>query len=82
MDIDAFCFAIALCYSITDLDALLSGVNSYPLATIYAQATGNNAGATFGLLFIIFCSSFLCTIGTVLTVSSLSLTHSRLLCPH
>lgn len=67
--IDAFCFAIALCYSITDLDALLSGVNSYPLATIYAQATGNNTGATFGLLFIIFCSSFLCTIGTVLTVS-------------
>ncbi|GAM39634.1 hypothetical protein TCE0_034f11341 [Talaromyces pinophilus] len=65
----AFCFAIALCYSITDLDALLSGINSYPLATIYAQATGNNAGATFGLLFIIFCSSLLCTIGTVLTNS-------------
>ncbi|KUL91742.1 hypothetical protein ZTR_01096 [Talaromyces verruculosus] len=65
----AFCFAIALCYSITDLDALLSGINSYPLATIYAQATGNNAGATFGLLFIIFFSSLLCTIGTVLTNS-------------
>ncbi|EED19525.1 amino acid transporter, putative [Talaromyces stipitatus ATCC 10500] len=65
----AFCFAIALCYSITDLNALLSGVNGYPLATIYSQATNNNRGATFGLLFIIFWSSFLCTIGTVLTNS-------------
>ncbi|KAK9234289.1 choline transport protein [Lipomyces kononenkoae] len=64
----AFCFAIALCYAITDLNALLSGINGFPLAMIYSQATGS-AGGTLGLLFIIFCSSILCTVGTVLTLS-------------
>jgi amino acid transporter len=72
--LDAFCFAIALFYSITDLSALQSGFNTYPLANIYSQATANadgslNLGATFGLLFIIWCSSMLCCIGTVLTNS-------------
>ncbi|KAK0617990.1 amino acid permease-domain-containing protein [Bombardia bombarda] len=70
----AFCFAIVLCYAITDISALTLGINTYPLASIYAQATadadGNqNVGATFGLLFIIFFSSALCCIGTVLTNS-------------
>jgi len=70
----AFCFAIALCYAITDISALTAGFNSYPLANIYAQATANadgspNHGATFGLLFIILCSSWLCVVGTVLTNS-------------
>ncbi|KAK9364931.1 choline transport protein [Lipomyces kononenkoae] len=64
----AFCFAIALCYAITDIDALLSGINGLPLAVIYAQATGS-AGGTFGLLFIIFSTSILCAVGTVLTMS-------------
>ncbi len=72
--IDAFCFAIALCYAITDLSALQGGFNTYPLANIYLQATsdsdGNpNNGATFGLLFIIWVSSLMCCIGTVLTNS-------------
>ncbi|KAK9235384.1 hypothetical protein V1525DRAFT_410145 [Lipomyces kononenkoae] len=49
----AFCLAIALCYAITDINALLSGINGYQLAMIYSQATGS-AGGTFGLLFIIF----------------------------
>jgi hypothetical protein len=58
----------------TDLDALLNGANSYPLAIIYGQATadseGNiNKGAVFGLLFIILCSGFMCVMGTVLTNS-------------
>ncbi|KAK3495480.1 amino acid permease-domain-containing protein [Neurospora crassa] len=70
----AFCFAIALCYAITDLDALQGGFNTYPLANIYAQATAHadgttNHGATFGLLFIILCSSLLCCVGTVLANS-------------
>ncbi|KAK9234614.1 choline transport protein [Lipomyces kononenkoae] len=64
----AICFAIALCYAITDIDPLLSGINGYPLATIYFQATGS-AGGTFGLLFIVFCSTIPCTVGTVLTNS-------------
>ena len=72
--LDAFCFAICLSYAITDLSVLQGGINTYPLAGIYLQATadadGNpNLGATFGLLFIIWCSSMLCCIGTVVTNS-------------
>lgn len=70
----AFVFAIAIMYAVTDLGVLTAGINTYPLANIYAQATtdaqGNqNLGAQFGLLFIIWCSSLLCCIGTTVTVS-------------
>ncbi|KAI1103590.1 amino acid transporter [Jackrogersella minutella] len=64
----AFIFAIAIGYAITDLSALQSGINAYPLAVIYQQATGSPAG-TFGLLFILFLSSICCCVGTVLTNS-------------
>ncbi len=70
---DAFCFAIVLCYAITDISALTGGFNTYPLAGIYEQAMANadgtpNSAATFGLLFIMLMSSLLCTIGTIVTV--------------
>ncbi|KAK0631777.1 putative amino acid transporter [Immersiella caudata] len=70
----AFCFAIALSYAITDISVLTLGVNTYPLVNIYEQATadaaGNvNRGATFGLLFIIWCATVLCCIGTTVTNS-------------
>lgn len=73
--LDAFCFAIALCYAITDISALEGGVNTFPLTNIYLQATTNadgekNLGATLGLLFILFCSGLLCCLGTLLTVSN------------
>ncbi|KAH7146334.1 amino acid/polyamine transporter I [Dactylonectria macrodidyma] len=61
-------FAVVLGYAISDLSVLQSGVNTFPLAGIYHQATGS-AAATFGLLFIIFMSSLCCVIGTVLTNS-------------
>ncbi|KAI1378604.1 amino acid transporter [Hypoxylon crocopeplum] len=64
----AFVFAIAIGYAITDLSALQGGINTYPLAVIYQQATGS-PGATFGLLFVLFLSSMCCCIGTVLTNS-------------
>ncbi|KAH9893031.1 amino acid transporter [Xylariomycetidae sp. FL2044] len=64
----AFVFAIAISYAITDLSALQGGINTYPLAGIYLQATGS-AGATFGLLFILFLSTICCCVGTVLTNS-------------
>lgn len=64
----AFIFAIALCYAITDLEALQTGINTYPLAGIYLQATGS-PGGTFGLLFILFLSTMCCCVGTVLTNS-------------
>jgi choline transport protein len=64
----AFIFAIALGYAVTDITALQGNSNNYPLATIYAQATGS-AGGTFGLLFILFLSTICCVVGTVLTNS-------------
>ncbi|KAI0909779.1 putative amino acid transporter [Ustulina deusta] len=64
----AFVFAIALSYAITDISQLQGGINTYPLAGIYQQAT-RSAPATFGLLFILFLTSLCCCIGTVLTNS-------------
>ncbi|KAI1353411.1 putative amino acid transporter [Xylaria sp. FL0043] len=64
----AFVFAIALSYAITDISQLQGGINTYPLAGIYRQAT-QSVPATFGLLFILFLTSFCCCIGTVLTNS-------------
>ncbi|KAI0008727.1 amino acid transporter [Xylariaceae sp. FL0662B] len=64
----AFVFAIAIGYAITDLSALQGGIDTYPLAIIYQQATGSS-GATFGLLFILLLSTLCCCVGTVLTNS-------------
>ncbi|KAJ8127587.1 hypothetical protein O1611_g6049 [Lasiodiplodia mahajangana] len=64
----AFVFVIALSYAITDLSQLQGGINTYPLAGIYQQAT-QSVPATFGLLFILLLTSICCCIGTVLTNS-------------
>ncbi|ORY16528.1 choline transport protein, partial [Clohesyomyces aquaticus] len=64
----AFCFAIALFYSISDLDAVITSNGAFPLAAIYSQATGNKGG-TFGLLFIVLTSLLICLVGTLLTCS-------------
>ena len=63
----AFLYAIALFYAVNDLDAVVSSNGSFPLAVVYAQATGN-AGGTFGLLLIILLSVLICVLGTFLTV--------------
>ncbi|KAJ7325867.1 choline transport protein [Mycena albidolilacea] len=61
-----FIYAVALMFAITDLDAVLTSNGSFPLAAVYAQATGNKAG-TFGLLFIFFLSITACCIGVFIT---------------
>ena len=66
----AFVYGIAIMYGINDLSAVTSSSGSFPLATVYAQATGN-AGATFGLLFILFLSIMICSVGTILMVGRL-----------
>ncbi|KJR87473.1 choline transport protein [Sporothrix schenckii 1099-18] len=66
--LSAFCFAIVLGYAISDIAVLQGGVNTFPLAAIYAQAT-HSAGATFGLLLIIFLSLLCGVTGTVLTAT-------------
>ncbi|CAK7236672.1 hypothetical protein SBRCBS47491_009718 [Sporothrix bragantina] len=65
----ALCFGISLGYSVTDISVLQTGVNTFPLAAIYAQATNNNTAATLGLLLIVFLSLLCCVTGTVLTAS-------------
>ncbi|KAF2713688.1 choline transport protein [Pleomassaria siparia CBS 279.74] len=64
--ITAFLFGISLFYSISDLSAVSSG--GFPLATIYAQATGTKGGA-FCLLMIVLLSLLICLVGTLLTCS-------------
>ncbi|KAJ7730277.1 choline transport protein [Mycena olivaceomarginata] len=61
-----FVYVVALMFSITDLDAVLTSNGSFPLAVVYAQATGNKAG-TFGLLLIVFLSVMICCIGGFIT---------------
>lgn len=65
-----FCFGIAIFYGITNLSAITDSSATFPLAEVYAQATGN-AGGTFGLLLIIFLSVMICTTGTILMVGRL-----------
>nr|POE54179.1 choline transport protein [Quercus suber] len=69
-------YAIAIMYSINDLNAVTSSSGSFPLAEVYAQATGT-AGGTFGLLFILFLSIMICAIGTLLMVGRLYWTLAR-----
>ena len=66
----AFLYSIAIMYAISDLGAVVGSNGSFPLAEVYAQATGN-AGGTFGLLFILFLSIMICVVGTFLTVGIL-----------
>ncbi|KAF2666826.1 choline transport protein [Microthyrium microscopicum] len=66
--ITAFLFAVAVLYGINDFSAVQSSNGAFPLAEAYNQATGS-AGATFGLLFIIFLSLLICLVGTFLTLS-------------
>ncbi|KAJ7217627.1 choline transport protein [Mycena rebaudengoi] len=61
-----FIYAVTLMFAITDLDAVLTSNGSFPLAAVYAQATGNKGG-TFGLLFIVFVSIMICCIGVYIT---------------
>ena len=64
----AFFFLIACFYGVNDLNAVVTGAGTFPIAQIYAQATGS-ASATFGLIFIIFLGIVPALIGTLLTVS-------------
>jgi len=62
----AFFYIIAIFYATTDLTSVLNS-SSFPLATIYQQATGGSVPATMGLLFLIFVPIFCTCIGTFIT---------------
>jgi choline transport protein len=62
-----FFYMIAIFYSISSLDDVLaSAIPTFPLATIYAQATSSRGGA-LGLLILIFFPIFCTCIGTYIT---------------
>ncbi len=61
----ALFYMIAIFYAISNMDDLLNAV-TFPLATIYYQATGSNGGS-LGLLLVIFFPIFCTTIGTYIT---------------
>ncbi|KAE8451736.1 hypothetical protein EG329_003193 [Mollisiaceae sp. DMI_Dod_QoI] len=71
----AFFYMIAIFYSISSIDDVLSAPY-FPLATIYGQATSSNAG-TIGLLFIIFVPILCTCIGTFITSGRCLWTLSR-----
>lgn len=62
--ITAFAYLVSILYSINDFDAL-SG-SAFPIAEIYAQATGSAAG-TIGLLFLLLITISFATFGTIIT---------------
>ncbi|KPI43937.1 Choline transport protein [Cyphellophora attinorum] len=61
-----FCYLVALMYSISDLDEVLTGGGNFPLAQIYLQATGTRAGA-MGLLLVVFLPSVSSVIAAYIT---------------
>ena len=74
--VTAFAYLVAIFYATSNLDTVLSGNTSFPLAEIYHQATGTTAG-TVGLLLVILLP-LLCTIvGAYLTASRVLWTLAR-----
>lgn len=58
----AFFYLIAIFYSIQDLDEIFAQTTTFPLAWIYKQATGTDAGAV-GLLVVTFLPTFVTCVG-------------------
>ena len=72
----AFAYLIAILYSISDLDAVLSGKTTFPVAEIYRQATGSSAGAV-GLLLLVLLPIIPCAMGGYLAASRILWTLAR-----
>ena len=64
--VTALMYLIAIFYATSDLDSVLSGSATFPLAEIYNQATGSSAG-TVGLLLIIMLACLCACIGVFIT---------------
>jgi hypothetical protein len=72
----ALFYLIAIFYSISDLDAILSSNYLFPLTAIYLQTTGS-PGGSLGLLIVVFLPSLICVIGCFLTASRVFWTLAR-----
>lgn len=72
----AFWYLIAIFYSISDLDTVLTSTYLFPLTAIYKQSTGS-AGGSLGLLILAFLPSIVAVIGCYLTASRVFWTLAR-----
>ncbi|KAL8670270.1 MAG: hypothetical protein Q9168_005189 [Polycauliona sp. 1 TL-2023] len=59
-------YLITIFYALTDLDAVIAAADTFPLTTVYHQATGS-AGGALGLTIVIFCSLTAGTAATYIT---------------
>ena len=71
-----FFYLIAILYGINDLDGVLNSSFLFPLAEIYRQAAGTQAGSV-GLLFLAFVPSFIACVGCSVTASRVFWTLAR-----
>ncbi|KAF2140050.1 uncharacterized protein K452DRAFT_231526 [Aplosporella prunicola CBS 121167] len=72
----AFCYLVAIFYSINDFEALLNNTYTNPLAAVYLQATGSRAGAC-GLLAVVFLATVYPCMGTYITSGRMLWTLAR-----
>lgn len=72
----AFLYLISIFYSIQDLDEIFASTSTFPLAWIYRQATGTDAGAV-GLLVVTFLPTFVTCVGCYITAGRTFWTLSR-----
>ncbi|KAL8919464.1 MAG: hypothetical protein Q9208_006749 [Pyrenodesmia sp. 3 TL-2023] len=71
-----FFYLLAILYGISDLTSVLESSYLFPLAEIYRQAAGSNAGSV-GLLFLAFLPSFVSCVGCYVTASRVFWTLAR-----
>ncbi|KAL8810442.1 MAG: hypothetical protein Q9200_002569 [Gallowayella weberi] len=69
-------YLIAMFYAVDDFDAVVQMSASFPLTEIYRQAAGS-AGGAFGLVIVVFLSSFLNLIGGYINIGRTLWTLSR-----
>ena len=70
------CYIVTIFYAISNLDEVLAGTASFPVAVIYQQATGSAAG-TVGLLFLILVPLISTLIGDYITAGRMLWTLAR-----
>lgn len=62
--VTGLCYIIAIMYAINDYEALFD--SAFPIAAIYQQATGSNAGAIGLMCLLLFCVG-ICMVGVYIT---------------
>ncbi|TDZ32906.1 Choline transport protein [Colletotrichum trifolii] len=72
--VSAFAFSVAMLYSFTDMEPVLS--SPLPILEIWSQASGSSAAATVFVLVLTTCGCFACT-GALQTASRLTWSFAR-----